>query len=80
MITYQEKNLVRQKKMNIDFSKKQLQDIQFALCIAMSHTEKNTKLNVEQHPLIKRYIETYDKISEVVKLQKVKDSWIEALK
>ena len=26
--------------MNIDLSKKQLQDIQFALCIAMSHTEK----------------------------------------
>ena len=46
--------------MNIDLSKKQLQDIQFALCIAMSHTEKNTKLNVEEHPLIKRYIETYD--------------------
>lgn len=66
--------------MNIDLSKKQLQDIQFALCIAMSHTEKNTKLNVEEHPLIKRYIKTYDQISEVVKLQKVKDSWIEALK
>ena len=34
---------------------------------------KNTKLNVEEHPLIKRYIETYDQISEVVKLQKVKE-------
>ena len=35
------------KKMDIGLSKKQLQDIQFALCIAMSHTRKNTKLNVE---------------------------------
>ena len=58
--------------MNIDLSKKQLQDIQFALCIAMSHTEKNTKLNVEEHPLIKRYIETYDQISGGCKIAKSK--------
>ena len=72
--------------MKIDLSDKQLSDIQYAICIAMAHTEKNSnlpklmKIKPEEHPLIKRYIKTYDQISEVVKLQKVKDSWIEALK
>ena len=50
--------------MQLDLIDKQWQDIQFALCIALSHTEKNTKLNVEEHPLMKRYIKIYDQISE----------------
>ena len=53
--------------MKLQLSDKQWQDIQFALCIAMSHTEKNTNMNIEEHPLIKRYIKTYNQISEAKK-------------
>lgn len=66
--------------MKIDLTNKQWRDIQFALCIALSHTEKNTNLNIEDHPLIKRYIKTYDQISEELKNEKINNSWKEVLK
>ena len=65
--------------MELDLTYKQWRDIQFALCIALSHTEKNTNLNIEDHPLIKRYIKTYDQISEAMKKQKIHNSWKEVL-
>ena len=65
--------------MQLDLIDKQWQDIQFALCIALSHTEKNTKLNVEEHPLMKRYIKIYDQISEAKKKEKINNSWKEVL-
>ena len=65
--------------MQVDLIDKQWRDIQFALCIAMSHTEKNSNMNVEEHPLIKRYIKTYDQISEAMKKQKIHNSWKEVL-
>ena len=66
--------------MKINLTNKQWRDIQFALCIALSHTEKNTNLNIEDHPLIKRYIKTYDQISEELKNEKINNSWKEVLK
>ena len=65
--------------MKLELNHKQWRDIQFALCIALSHTEKNTNLNIEDHPLIKRYIKTYDQISEAMKKQKIHNSWKEVL-
>ena len=65
--------------MQVDLIDKQWRDIQFALCIAMSHTEKNSNMNVEEHPLIKRYIKTYDQISEAMKKQKIHNSSKEVL-
>ena len=71
--------------MKIDLNDKQLSDIQYAICIAMAHTEKNSnlprlmKIKPEEHPLIKRCIETYDQIAEVRRLHKVNNSWIKAL-
>ena len=65
--------------MQVDLIDKQWRDIQFALCIALSHTEKNSNMNVEEHPLIKRYIKTYDQISEAMKKQKIHNSWKEVL-
>ena len=65
--------------MKIDLSDKQWRDIQFALCIALSHTEKNTNLKIEDHPLIKRYIKTYDQITEVRNWHKINNSWIKVL-
>jgi len=65
--------------MQLDLIDNQWRDIQFALCIALSHTEKNTNLNIEDHPLIKRYIKTYDQISEARKKEKINNSWKEVL-
>ena len=67
------------KQMKLELTYKQWRDIQFALCIALSHTEKHTNLNIEDHPLIKRYIKTYDQISEAIKKEKINDSWKEVL-
>jgi len=65
--------------MKLELNHKEWRDIQFALCIALSHTEKNTNLNIEKHPLIKRYIKIYDQISVAIKKEKINNSWVEAL-
>ena len=64
--------------MKIDLTETQWSDIQYAICIAMAHTEKNSK-KPDEHPLIKRCIKTYDQISEIRKWYKIKNSWIKAL-
>ena len=71
--------------MKIDLSDKQLSDIQYAICIAMAHTEKNSnlpklmKIKPEEHPLIKRCIKLYDHIAETRRWHKINNSWIKAL-
>ena len=65
--------------MKIDLTDTQCQDIEVALLTAMAHTEKNSKIKVENNPLIKRYLKTYDQISDLRKWHKINNSWIEAL-
>ena len=65
--------------MQLDLIDNQWRDIQFALCLSMSHTEKITNMNVEEHPLIKRYLKIYDQISEARKKEKINNSWKEVL-
>ena len=65
--------------MKINLSDKQWREIQFALCIAMSHTEKITNISVEEHPVLKKYIKIYDQITEVRNWHKINNSWIKVL-
>ena len=65
--------------MKIDLTNSQWSDIKLCLLMAISYTEKNSKIKVEKNPLIQRYLKTYDQIAEVRKNQKIKDSWIKAL-
>ena len=65
--------------MKLELTKNQWQDIEFALLIAISHTEKSSSIKYENNPLIKRYLKTYDQISEARKKEKINDSWQKAL-
>jgi len=65
--------------MQLDLIDNQWRDIQYALCLAMSHTEKITNISVEEHPVLKKYIKIYDQISEARKKEKINNSWKEVL-
>jgi len=65
--------------MKLDLIDNQWRDIQYALCLAMSHTEKITNISIEEHPVLKKYIKIYDQISEARKKEKINNSWKEVL-
>ena len=65
--------------MQLDLIDNQWRDMQYALCLAMSHTEKITNISVEEHPVLKKYIKIYDQISEARKKEKINNSWKEVL-
>ena len=52
--------------MKLELTDRQWRDIQMSLLMAVSHTEKCSKIKFEDNPLIKKYMKIHDTIANAM--------------
>ena len=56
--------------MKLELTDRQWRDIQISLLMAVSHTEKCSKIKFEDNPLIKKYMKIHDTIANAREMEK----------
>tara|TARA_R100000081_G_C4747203_1_gene132293 strand:- start:570 stop:752 length:183 start_codon:yes stop_codon:yes gene_type:complete len=56
--------------MKLELTDRQWRDIQISLLMAVSYTEKSSKIKFEDNPLIKKYMKIHDTIANAMEMEK----------